>query len=323
MSIDHRKVQRVARLISGGGPAVSQAQAAGVVRDLRRQAGVAPALVGEITGLDEAAADAGRIEVKVVDRPTWAAAAARSIDAMTSGLPAETGVPAETGATAETGVPAETGAPARSGTSIGTAEGAIVLPAVASRVLGQFDPFAGEGRLYLVAPNVASFRGKYDLDQRDLCLWVCVHELTHATQFAAAPWLKAVITDRASALFSAMDAGDSASEILAEATAMMSLLEGHAEYVMNNVPVVRMPSRARIVAAMARQRKAKNPLIAAIAKYTGFEEKTKQYTQGAQFVAHVVDAEGMEFFNRVWENVTCLPNADELADPDTWIERMR
>lgn len=305
MSIDHRKVQRVARLISGGGPAVSQAQAAGVVRDLRRQAGVAPALVGEITGLDEAAADAGRIEVKVVDRPTWAAAAARSIDAMTSGLPAETG------------------APARSGTSIGTAEGAIVLPAVASRVLGQFDPFAGEGRLYLVAPNVASFRGKYDLDQRDLCLWVCVHELTHATQFAAAPWLKAVITDRASALFSAMDAGDSASEILAEATAMMSLLEGHAEYVMNNVPVVRMPSRARIVAAMARQRKAKNPLIAAIAKYTGFEEKTKQYTQGAQFVARVVDAEGMEFFNRVWENATCLPNADELADPDTWIERMR
>lgn len=299
--------------MSGGGPRMSEAKAQAVVDDLRAQAELAPTLVAQMTELSEAAERASNTEVLVVDRAAWAAAAAVSIEAM---LPPGSDM-------------------------LGTGELALVLSAISPRILGQFDPYSsGDGRLYLVAPNVAAFRESYNLDQRDLALWVAVHELTHAVQFAAAPWLKDEIIRRAHLLLglddgvteskgagaehseSADSHGESVSKLLEEVTAIMSLLEGHAEYAMNRVPRQRMLGRDRIIQAMADRRANKNPLIALISKRIGAADKLKQYTGGEKFVEAVIDRAGMEVFNLVWERSENLPTAAEIKDPAAWIKRV-
>lgn len=287
-------------MLSGGGPPIPEAKAKATVRDLRTQAKRAPHLVSKITGLTEAANQAAKAEVLVVDRASWAAAASLSIEAM---LPPDDN-------------------------PIGTTELSLVLSAVAPRVLGQFDPYSSElGRLYLIAPNVASFRQNYDLDRRDLSLWVAVHELTHAVQFAAAPWLKDTILERARMIISLGDtksdsADATAEELFEQVTGIMSLLEGHAEYVMNNVPRQRMPGRDRIIEAMADRRTNKNPLVAFISNRLGVTDKLKQYTGGEKFVEGVIDRAGMDVFNRVWDAPDNLPSSAEIKNPAAWIERV-
>jgi len=102
----------------------------------------------------------------------------------------------------------------------------------------------------------------------------------------------------------------------------MSLLEGHAEYVMNNVPRQRMPGRDRIIEAMADRRSNKNPLVAFISNRMGMTAKVKQYTGGEKFVEGVIDRAGMDVFNRVWERAEHLPTAADINDPAAWIERV-
>ncbi|MDP9833157.1 MULTISPECIES: zinc-dependent metalloprotease [Trueperella] len=291
--IDHSKVYRTARVLAGGGPDVSPAEARALVTDLRAQARRAPGIVASVTGLAEAAEQAASVEVKVVDRATWASAGAVSVENLLQGRDV-----------------------------VSTVEGSIVFSAVAAKVLGQFDPFSQPERLYLVAPNVASFRMSFDLDRRDLCLWVAVHEITHATQFAAAPWLKEVLAARAASLLQAFDSGADSEPAFGEVTAVMSLLEGHAEYAMNNVPTMRIPSRRRIISAMAAKRAGGNPIVAFLVRHLGLDAKTAQYKAGEAFVAHVVSERGMEFFNRVWLAPQNLPTLAELSDPAAWIERM-
>ncbi|VEI13650.1 zinc-dependent metalloprotease [Trueperella bialowiezensis] len=299
------KIRALSRVLSGGGPALPEAKASATVDTLRTQARRAPELVAQITELEDAAKVAAQAEVLVVDRATWAGGAAASIAAM---LPPED-------------------------SPVGTPELGLALVAFAPRILGQYDPYSAPdspGRLYLVAPNIADFRAAYDLDQRDLARWVAVHELTHAVQFAAAPWLREAVVERVAKILRLGEGdepdtpeSDAAGEqLFSEVKAIMTLLEGHAEYVMNNVPRQRMPGRDRIVEAMTDRRTPKNPLIAFLSKKLGVAEKLAQYTGGEKFVAAVVDAAGMDGFNRVFEREENLPTSHELESPAAWVARV-
>src|SRR5258708_9477724 len=71
-----------------------------------------------------------------------------------------------------------------------------MLAFIGRRVLGQYDPqllgaepVGGEG-LYLVETNVEEWARKADLPGEDLRRWLILHEMTHAWQFAAHPWLR-------------------------------------------------------------------------------------------------------------------------------------
>ncbi|TME51168.1 MAG: hypothetical protein E6I53_11305, partial [Chloroflexi bacterium] len=73
---------------------------------------------------------------------------------------------------------------------------AFMLAFLARRVLGQYDPqllgaepIGGEG-LYLVETNVAEWQRHANLPDDDLRRWLILHEMTHAWQFAAHPWLR-------------------------------------------------------------------------------------------------------------------------------------
>jgi len=220
---------------------------------------------------------------------------------------------------------------------------------------------ADGGRLLLVAPNIVHVERELGVDPHDFRLWVALHEETHRTQFTAVPWLRdhlqgeiqafleetdvdpvAVLErlrDAAQALAGGRPEGEtgedegrsfvelvqtpSQREILGRLTAVMSLLEGHADYVMDGVGPEVVPSVAEIREKF-QQRRARGAgrLDLALRKLLGLDAKLRQYRDGERFVRAVVDEVGMDGFNRVWTSPNTLPTKAEIAKPADWIARV-
>jgi putative hydrolase len=103
----------------------------------------------------------------------------------------------------------------------------------------------------------------------------------------------------------------------------MSLVEGHAEYVMNAVSPAVIPSQPEIEARFAvRRQKGGNPLDRLLRRLLGLDAKTRQYVEGAAFVRKVVDRVGLDDFNAIWTSPQTLPTKAEIAEPDKWIARV-
>lgn len=105
------------------------------------------------------------------------------------------------------------------------------LAFVATRILGQFDPYSQPGRLLLVAPNIVAAERAMALEPHGFRQWVCLHEQTHRAQFDAAPWLPDHLLGLMRRMFtddephvSLLSAGQGAT--FDSITAVMSLLEG-------------------------------------------------------------------------------------------------
>jgi len=193
------------------------------------------------------------------------------------------------------------------------------------------------------------------VDPHDFRRWVCLHEETHRTQFTSVPWLRpyvqqqmsdfllasdldpASILDRlraaADAVAGAVRGGDGESlieaiqtprqrEILDRMTAVMTLVEGHGDYVMDAVGPEIVPSVAEIRAKFTARRGSAGRMEQAIRRILGIDLKMKQYEQGSRFVRTVVAEAGMPEFNKVWTSPDTLPTKDELANPRSWLERV-
>ncbi|MEU1624319.1 zinc-dependent metalloprotease [Streptomyces sp. NPDC020096] len=236
-------------------------------------------------------------------------------------------------------------------------------PATRELPAGPAVPEPGEprsGRLLLVAPNIVHVERELDVDPHDFRLWVCLHEETHRTQFTAVPWLRdhieseiqeflaqtevdpATLLERvreaAQSFVGARPEGESDSagrslveivqtpaqrEILARLTAVMSLLEGHADYVMDGVGPDVVPSVAEIREKFQKRRATgAGRLDQALRKLLGLDAKLRQYRDGERFVRSVVDEVGMDGFNRIWTSPNTLPTKTEIAKPADWIARV-
>ncbi|MGW7439828.1 zinc-dependent metalloprotease [Streptomyces sp. NPDC054849] len=219
---------------------------------------------------------------------------------------------------------------------------------------------ASGGRLLLVAPNIVHVERELEVDPHDFRLWVCLHEETHRTQFTAVPWLRdhlegeiqtflgATEVDPMTVLERVREAAQSFAgarpdaersdegrslvelvqtpeqrEILSRLTAVMSLLEGHADYVMDGVGPQVVPSVAEIREKF-QQRRASGAgrLDAALRKLLGLDAKLRQYRDGERFVRAVVGQVGMDGFNRVWTSPNTLPTRAEIAKPADWVTRV-
>jgi coenzyme F420 biosynthesis associated uncharacterized protein len=310
-----------------------------MLRDLAREA-VDP--VREVTGLSAPP----QSTAVVVDRTAWIAS---NVDSMKLVLSLWEGLNERTDA-----------APAVV-RGIGSRGSALQLGAVlawlSGKVLGQYEAFSPPGvpgRLLLVAPTIVSVERQLDVPPRDFRFWVCLHEETHRVQFGAVPWLGEYLAGRVAALLEASDIGgrEALQRIVAfcyallrslrsdsdvsvieaiqtpeqrvifdEMTALMSLLEGHADVVMDDVGPAVIPSVELIRARFSQRRQQPGALDSIARKALGMDAKMRQYTDGAAFVRHVVDRVGMAGFNRVWESPDRLPSRIELHDPDAWLDR--
>ncbi|MGW2933733.1 zinc-dependent metalloprotease [Streptomyces sp. NPDC001156] len=218
----------------------------------------------------------------------------------------------------------------------------------------------GGGRLLLVAPNIVHVERELDVHPHDFRLWVCLHEETHRTQFTAVPWLRdhlegeiqsfleqteidpmtvlERVREAAQSLAGGRPEGEedddghsfvelvqtpAQREILGRLTAVMSLLEGHADFVMDGVGPDVVPSVAEIREKFQQRRaKGASRLDLALRKLLGLDAKLRQYRDGERFVRAVVEQVGMDGFNRVWTSPNTLPTKAEISTPADWVARV-
>ncbi len=323
--------------LAGEGPQISRAEAAAVVEELRTGAERSTPLVREFTGLQAGERTA---PVLVVDRPGWIAANADGFATVLA--------PIVDKLTEKKGAP--TGWQRAVGSRVTGAEVGGLLGFLSGKVLGQFDPFHGPaGRLLLVAPNVVHVERELEVDPTDFRLWVCLHEETHRVQFTATPWLTGHLLGEMHAIADSLDSSGmlddplnrvldavrnpqgsivealsspQQKEIVDRVTGVMSLLEGHADVVMDGVGPSVIPTVKDIRKRFNKRRKGAGSLDRILRRLLGLDAKMAQYRDGAKFVRAVVDKAGMAEFNAVWERPENLPSKAEIADPQAWIARV-
>lgn len=330
--------------LASKGPDLEPDEARTVVRSLRGFAQEAVAPVRETTGL--VAADShGAV---VVDRRAWIASnvdGMRLVISRWSALTEQTeSAPAVVRGLGSRGTALQLGA---------------VLAWLSGKVLGQYEALTSHGdpgRLLLVAPTIVQVERTLDVPPDDFRLWVCLHEETHRAQFGGVPWLADFLADRITALLEASGLGaretlqrlvayayalvrsvrgdaevsvveaiqsPAQREIFDEVTALMSLLEGHADVVMDEAGAALIPSLPTIRERFSTRRQQPGALESFARRAIGMDAKLRQYTDGAAFVREVVDSVGWPGLNTVWTGPESLPSRTELHDPQAWLRRVR
>ena len=361
------------------GPETTREEARQVVAELRHRAKESEAHVRAFTGL---AAPGVGTPVLVVDRPGWIKANVAGFRTVIQPLVSKLQARRE-------GLPGA-GVLGVVGEKVTGVEVGALLAFLSTKVLGQYETFApasapdspaalfegpgrrrtgaAAGRLLLVAPNIVHVERELDVDPHDFRLWVCLHEETHRTQFAAVPWLRDHVESEIQAFLAETDVdpatllerlgeaarnavggfpglgGDRSGdhpgdahpagllevvqtpaqrEILARLTAVMSLLEGHADFVMDGVGPDVVPSVADIREKFQQRRiRGAGRFDLMLRRLLGLDAKLRQYQDGAAFVRAVVGRVGMDGFNRVWTSPNTLPTREEVHDPAAWVARM-
>jgi coenzyme F420 biosynthesis associated uncharacterized protein len=338
------------------GPQVGMAEARRAVAELRDLADAVRGPVRELTGL-HSPESAG--QVAVVDRPGWIRANVDGfrvvLDPLVTRLAERGAMPAQGSVVTAvgsrvTGMQAGLILAYLASRVLGQYE--LFLPPDTSS--GDGDVPAG--RLTLVAPNIVVVERELGVDPHDFRRWVCLHEETHRTQFTAVPWLRGYVQEQMTEFLLASEldpaailkrirsaadavagavrgADDSESlieaiqtprqrEILDRLTAVMTLVEGHGDYVMDAVGPRVVPSVAQIRERFNSRRASAGRIERAIRRILGIDLKMKQYAQGSRFVKTVVDQAGMDVFNRIWTSPETLPHRDELTTPQAWLDRV-
>lgn len=345
--IDWNLALATATKLSRPGPDLSAAEAAEAVAELREGAARSEGPVREFSDLHATSATA---PVLVVDRPRWVEANLETFQLLMDPVAAKLAASGKT-----------PGAVSRMvGEKVSGAEVGALMSFMSSRVLGQFDPFwdgpAGEGgRLLLVAPNVVEVERKLGVDPHDFRLWVCLHEETHRVQFTAVPWMRGHMkslldefveaTDLDSSALSSMLSdglgevvrvvkGDSEAslseifqndrqrEVVDRLTGIMSLLEGHADVVMDGVGPEVIATVDEIRRRFTERRHGGSPLDKLLRRLLGLDAKMRQYRDGATFVRQTIDTVGLDGFNQVWAEPANLPGKAEILDPAAWVARV-
>ncbi|MFL5680646.1 MAG: zinc-dependent metalloprotease [Chloroflexota bacterium] len=234
----------------------------------------------------------------------------------------------------------------------------FLLGFMGQKVLGQYDlalvsAEAEDGRLLFVEENIRGTARALDLPLGPFRTWIALHETTHAFEFEAHPWLRPYLADRLErqlSLFSrdasslGRDAikaigralrgdgdgehwmerlmGDEQKALFRETQAVMSLLEGFSDYVMDEVGRDLVPGVERISARFHERREHRTAFERAIMRLTGMDLKMEQYKKGERFVRAVADAGGPSALRRLWDSPETLPQHGEIDNPQRWVSRV-
>lgn len=338
------------------GPRTARGEVEALVAELRQAAARAVDPVATTARLHT---PPGTPSALVVDRPGWIRANTASMGAMLAPVLDEVvgrkRAADEARAQARGKELPQVGPAAqRVGSAITGTEVAGMLSWVSTKVLGQYDLAPqGNPRLMFVAPNILTAERELDVVPADFRLWVAMHEETHRVQFTAVPWLREHLIARARAVgtevmpepdqmqqrlkeivtqlpgvlrgdtdITQVLATPEQRQHLAEVTAVMSLLEGHADVVMDEVGPKVIPTVAQIRARFTERRKGAGNVDKILRRLLGMEAKMRQYRDGAVFVRAVTDQVGVDGFNQVWTSPETLPRPAEIADPQAWVARV-
>jgi coenzyme F420 biosynthesis associated uncharacterized protein len=218
-----------------------------------------------------------------------------------------------------------------------------ILGYVSQKVLGQYDFL---DRLLFVGPNMIRLERRADVRPESFRRWVAIHEVTHALQFTAVPWLKphlleliqssipmeatdpSQLAERVkSALeekrsFQEMFLSPEQREIMERAQALMSVVEGHATFVMNRVGKDFISDIDSMREQIESAKEQALPPEKVVQKVIGLARKKAQYGAGEKFFDAITDAEGMDAMKRVFQSPEMLPTPDEVKEPKLWTERV-
>jgi len=236
----------------------------------------------------------------------------------------------------------------------------VVLGFLGKRVLGQYDLSllspdpSVRGALYYVEPNIARVQEKLGLNDEEFRLWIALHETTHVFEFEAYPWVRthfnALLMEYFNHLNSQLNnlSGNGLGQLFSRMVqnigsgrhwieliltpeqhqiferlqALMSLVEGYSNHMMNVVGKQLLPSFNHIEKQMSSRQQSRTLLEQLFYRLTGMNLKMEQYQQGEAFVNAVVNTRGIAFASRVWDCAENLPTLEEIRDPSKWIARI-
>jgi coenzyme F420 biosynthesis associated uncharacterized protein len=234
----------------------------------------------------------------------------------------------------------------------------FLLGFMGTRVLGQYDlallsTEAAPGRLLFVEENIRSTARALGVPLGPFRTWIALHETTHAFEFEAHPWLRPYLAERLERQLTLFgkDArglgrealrglgrsirGEGGGEhwiermmgpeqraLFRETQAVMSLLEGFSDYVMDEVGRGLVPDVERISERFHERRNRRTPFERSMLRLTGMDLKIEQYRKGEQFVRAIADRRGASALARLWDGPETLPRDGEIEAPDRWISRV-
>jgi len=249
---------------------------------------------------------------------------------------------------------------APAGRAVAGAELGALMGFLAQRVLGQYDLLgpdeAGDDAdaVYYVGPNILVLEKRYGFRPGDFRLWIALHEVTHRFQFRSVPWMKGYFLSLVDATMGliepdpkrlvraleraaeaarrgrnplddggivALFATDEQRQVLDRVQALMSLLEGHGNFVMDRLGQRHVTGQERMSAALKARRQS-GGIGGVVRKLVGIEMKLRQYEIGEEFITHLEETVGSEALDAVWRGPDCLPTMAELEAPELWLERV-
>lgn len=347
--VDWSIARRIAHRVGNAGDADARPQPAGLDADpLSATCDEAEALIRSYSLLDPAP-DLPRPES--VGRGAWSEAALETLRGVADELQREHGI--------EISLPGPLGGIARRAVSSATgAEVGVAAGYASRRVLGQYDlSIIGPerpARLFFVAPNISGSAAELRVEFDPFLRWVALHETTHAIQFATAPWLRDHIGGLVRDLLGSATDGLGISDLLRRLVsnpretvstllhgdiakalagpeqvptldriqATMTVIEGHAEHVMDAAAAEFVPGVAELRKRLDARRSARGPFEMIAGRLLGMDLKLRQYQLGKAFCDRVAAEGGLEALNRVWDGPEALPSSAELEDADAWLARI-
>lgn len=236
--------------------------------------------------------------------------------------------------------------------AVGNQQLGFMLAFLGRKVLGQYDVSllaAGpaRGRLHFVEPNIVAQAAAMRVPRDEFRTFIALHEATHAFEFEAHPWLRPYFADLVSRTVEqlAAESGGLTERVRDAVTggeghwlerimtpgqrdtfnrtqALMSLLEGYSNHVMNAAGARILPNFAELHDRFERRGERRGTLERAIMRLTGLDLKMEQYAAGERFADAVIAQRGREFLNRVWTGPELLPSLEEIRAPEQWIARI-
>ena len=206
--------------------------------------------------------------------------------------------------------------------AVNTATTAGALAFVARNVLGQYDPILlaeGDHSLYFVHPNIERVADQLGVSFPRFRRWIAFHEVTHAAEFGAAPWLSDYLGDHLREGVDALSDGRVERSAFSELNVAMTAVEGYAELLMDETFD---DEYADLREKLDARRRGGGPLARLLKRALGFKLKREQYERGRAFFEAVAAERGLSGASRVWDDPESLPTERELEEPARWLSRV-